>query len=282
MRSVPMVACRCASPSVRTRAPGPRSRPCARSVGRPASRSRTCAPSRCMLTRPCSDRPCVSRPTRTMKIGTSGSTTTRIAAETQSSPSTTSRTPGVTVAASTSCGRYRTKYGSSASSPRVASVTTDGPSPEASQRGPSATACATTCSRSSATVRVAARCAKRSCTAVTSARTATTAASHAIVGRRTSSVAPSETAAPSACASSSACATTSAAVTTPSAAVRATYPRAARACRSRRGSSGLTSQGCSGRAACRTSGRCGPGSGPRRSACGTPSTSSPGRAGRAG
>ena len=91
-------------------------------------------------------------------------------AETQSSPSTTSRTPGVTVAASTSCGRYRTKYGSSASSPRVASVTTDGPSPEASQRGPSATACATTCSRSSATVRVAARCAKRSCTAVTSAR----------------------------------------------------------------------------------------------------------------
>ena len=48
MRSVPMVARRCASPSARTRAPGPRSRPCARSVGRPASRSRTCAPSRCM------------------------------------------------------------------------------------------------------------------------------------------------------------------------------------------------------------------------------------------
>ena len=79
----------------------------------------------------------MSRPTSTMKSGTSGSTTTMIAAETQSSPSTTSRTPGVTVAASTSCGRYRTKYGSSASSPRVASVTTDGPSPDASQRGPS-------------------------------------------------------------------------------------------------------------------------------------------------
>ena len=105
IRSVPMVASRCASPSARTRAPCPRSRPCARSVGSPASRSSTCAPSRCIVTRPRSDRPCVSRPMRIMKIGTSGRTATMIAAETQSSPSTTSRTPGVTVAASRSCGR---------------------------------------------------------------------------------------------------------------------------------------------------------------------------------
>ena len=104
IRSVAMVASTVRVAELRTRAPCPRSRPSARSVGRPASRSRTWAPSRCMrrgaartaLGEP-PDQPHEDRDQR--------QTSTGIAAETQSSPSTTSRTPGVRVAAQDSCGR---------------------------------------------------------------------------------------------------------------------------------------------------------------------------------
>jgi len=44
-------------------------------------------------------------PTSHMKSGTSGSVTTQISAETQSSPSTTSTSAGVRIAVSSSCGR---------------------------------------------------------------------------------------------------------------------------------------------------------------------------------
>ncbi len=104
IRSVPIVARRFASPSARTRSRGPSARPNARSVGRPATRSRSWEPSRCKDASRRSATPCVSRPTSTMNSGTSGRVTRTTSPDTQSSPKTTTTRSGVTTAVRRSCG----------------------------------------------------------------------------------------------------------------------------------------------------------------------------------
>ena len=194
----------------------------------------------------------------------------------------------MTVAASSSCGRYRTKYGSQVVEPAGGQRDDSRPSPDASQRGPSATACATTCSRSSATV------ARRRPVRVpllqpdgrprrATTTTAEPARSSAAQRRRAS--APScDRGAERVREQQRLARRRAPRSATPSAAVRTTYPRArGRTAAGAGRAASLRRGGWLERGPCRSVRPVGSGMwSTSRSACGTPSTSSPGRAARAG
>ena len=105
VRSVVFVARRYASPSVRTRAAGPRSRPSATSVGSPATRSRTWALSRCIESSRSAELRWVIQPTSAMNSGTSGSVTAISSADHRSWVATTTSSAGVSIAVISSWGR---------------------------------------------------------------------------------------------------------------------------------------------------------------------------------
>ena len=177
VRNVAFVALRCASPSARTRAAGPCSRPNATKVGRPASRSSTCAPRRCIDASRRAALCCVIHPTRAMNTGTSGKVTAMMIADSRSCTATTRSSAGVTTEVRRSCGRYRERYGRRFSRPTVTRVVTTERCSERRNAGPSATACARTRRRRSAMTAVAARSPYRSWIQAKPARAATTAMS---------------------------------------------------------------------------------------------------------
>ena len=271
IRSVPMVARRCASPSVRTRAPGPRSRPSARgSAGRragraPGRRAAACWPGRSDALREPPDQDHEQRDQRqhddedrrghpvepTRRAG--GPASRRREQELRQVPH---------------------EVGLELSSPRVASVTTAASS-EATAR-PSATARHHGVAQVG-DVRVAARWAKRSCTGGPRGPDRDDGREPRDRRAQASSVRSSARRRPGG-ASSSACATTRAAVSTPSPAVRRrTGGRPARA-GAAAGREASRLAGALRAATLSKSDRWARGCGPRRSAGGTPSTSSPGRA----
>ena len=102
--SEPMVEARCLSPRLRTTFSGPFSRPRARRVGRPSTRSSICAHMVRMSASSFSERPTVSLPTRIMNRGISGRVNRAIRALVRSSRPMVTRHSGVTVRLSSSCG----------------------------------------------------------------------------------------------------------------------------------------------------------------------------------
>ena len=96
---------RCASPSSATWAAGVSARFSARSVGRPAIRSSSCAVSLLIVASLRLVRSRVMRPTRIMKIGMSGNVIRMISADGQSAKAITVVIVGVRIAAVTSAGR---------------------------------------------------------------------------------------------------------------------------------------------------------------------------------
>ena len=105
MRSTPIVEVRCARDSRATSGSGVRSRPKARSVGRPATRSSSWSDRVATSRRRLSVRPAVSVPTSHMNNGMSGSVITPMSADMGSSHATTASTAGVAMTVAASAGR---------------------------------------------------------------------------------------------------------------------------------------------------------------------------------
>ncbi len=105
IRSVRRVACRYCEVMVRMDSAWALARPKTFSVGSPATTSRKWPESRESRRHCRSIRDWVAQPIRIMKSGMSGSVTTMIAAETQSSVTTLASTATGTTTASPSCGR---------------------------------------------------------------------------------------------------------------------------------------------------------------------------------
>jgi hypothetical protein len=150
-----------------------------------------------------------------MNIGTSGTVTTTMTADSQSAARMRTPTTSGTITARASCGRYRAKYGSSASTPRVASVASSPERVPDSQPGPSRSAARSTWPRSSRTVPAAAACAADSCAHASAARAPNTTTSATSGPATAATPAPPRKAPVTAYAIRSACATTSPAVDTP-------------------------------------------------------------------
>ena len=161
-RSVRMVACRCASVTSRITVAWALARPNSLSVGSPSTTSRKCPPRRAssrhwrwVWARVCS-------PISTAKTGISGSVTAITTAEIQSASPTRISTATGTRKASTSWGRNRAKYGSSASRPLVDKVASSPVRWPPSHAGPSRTTCAVSLRRSCDLTAAAARSAASS------------------------------------------------------------------------------------------------------------------------
>ena len=184
------------------------------SVGSPSTTSRKCPPSAASRCHWRCVRALVCKPTRTANRGMSGSVPAITSPDSQSAAVTLTSTASGTSTPSTSPGRYRAKYGSSASRPLVASVAISPGCCPVSHAGPRRSECATSRRRSCDLTTAAARSAAASPPNATSARASRTAARATIVPR--SALKPVPRAAPaSACASRLACASTSAVVPQP-------------------------------------------------------------------
>ena len=147
-RSVRMVACRWASVTSRITAVWAWARPNSFSVGSPSTTSRKWPPSRASSCHCRSVWARVCSPISTPNTGMIGSVTAITSAEIQSASPTRISTATGTRQASTSCGRNRAKYGSSASRPLVDRVVISPVRWPPSQAGPSRSTCAVSLRRS--------------------------------------------------------------------------------------------------------------------------------------
>ena len=189
-RSVAMVARRFSSVTRRIVSTWARARRNTSKVGSPSTTSRKWAPSVDSVRHRERARRWVVVPTRIANTGTSGNVARMISPASRSCDSTTATTTGGTTTAEIAAGRYRAKYASSASVPRVASVASSPVAFPDSHAGPSRTTCPSSCCRSEYFTSAEMRCADTSAAHANSARPMTTPASTSSGARNAATSAP--------------------------------------------------------------------------------------------